>query len=603
MFKKIALALAAFFWVGPVSAVVPGTVASVNSIADLRTVSLADAALHPSIIVTDYYGTSSGCPIQYKWNASDSTADNGGSIINPTGNVGAGRWNLNLPPKSPVHSCVFGIVADNTPGAGGGTNYATQMQALMTWANTSGPNWVHIDGKRDKCIRVDTTLIPGEGLIVEGDGALNITGGNSYGTCISFQNTGYLFALQTPYPGLGTTPFQGPQFRDFTMLIIGGTSAGGCIQLNSIAGGFTDDTTSQQPIIQPQFKNLYCSMQQLNNTAKIGFQCSKCTEGSATGVTAFGGNIGFDIEGSENFAVIGPGRVSGTFGPSIKFQAHNTFGNSNSVSDMQLLGFAAFGQTVDSMIYNASRSSLITNNVFENLTGAPNPLSVIHLSASCLTASITSNKITVSSTNWLLVDGVCSTLSAYGNGNYGVGLSTAKFLQGKYKYNDAVNSVLSHYGNGVSMDSGWPFNTKNAYDQALPYGVQQIWSPDYYGLLGSAGHGSNEIPVEGAFTFPVTGSGNFLEFIPNRGPLPVGTFDIQIRAWQTNGTGSITCQLTDNGVLVGSPLAASLTIAPKWFTLAFNQVISTSAGVRCWDTGGSSAGNPSMLNLIKLVHH
>src|SRR5258706_12486238 len=75
----------------------------VESIAILRGVTSSAAATMGNVQVQDYYGTSQGCPIQYHWSASSNEQDNGGSVINPAGNIGNGRWLLSLPLKSPVH--------------------------------------------------------------------------------------------------------------------------------------------------------------------------------------------------------------------------------------------------------------------------------------------------------------------------------------------------------------------------------------------------------------------------------------------------------------------------------------------------------------------
>jgi hypothetical protein len=135
-------------WAGNNPANMPVT----PTIASLRAIPVAAATLYPNIQVQDYYGTGSGCPIQYKWNAADSTADDSGAIINPTGNVGAGRWNLNLPPASPLHSCVYGVKIDVPfPNSGGGTDQKTQLGASGFKARLLHPDQFYYlsTGRRD----------------------------------------------------------------------------------------------------------------------------------------------------------------------------------------------------------------------------------------------------------------------------------------------------------------------------------------------------------------------------------------------------------------------------------------------------------------------
>jgi hypothetical protein len=580
----------------------PSNIPIIGTIAALRAIEVTAATIHHNIQVQDYYGTSSGCPIQYKWNASDTATDNGGAVINPSGNAGAGRWNLNLPAGSPVHSCVFGIVADVTPNTGVGTDQSKRMQALLSWANSLGSNWVHIDGNRNKCIRINTPLNPGQGQIIEGDGEVNATGSISYGTCISYLgSTGYTFLVQTPHFGSGTVPYESPKFRDFTILYASpDTGSGGCVQLNSIAGGFTDTSASQQPLVHPQFKNIYCSLPVVKGSTKIGFQCSKCIDGVADQVSVFGGNVGFDLEGSENFTVRGPGSVTATFGPNIKLVSRGTFGNNNQVSNMQLLGPINLGQAVDSIIYDAARSSSLENNFLESLNGTPITSSV-HL-FNGFTAGIYNNAVTVSAIPWLTVDGVYNNITAYGNGGYGASIGAAIFHAGKYFYNKDVQSVLSHFGNGQNGDGGWPFNTVFPTDQILPPRTEGIWSPNYQGL-SSNGYGLQEFPIRSAFTLPVVGAGNFLEFNINKVPSPRGVFDLQIHAWQNSGTGQITCQIEDGGSLVGNPIAKRITSSAQWYNLSFSQTVTTGAGSRCWNTGTGTTGNPLFLGQINLVDH
>lgn len=600
-------ALLAFSLSLPAWAENPANIPVVGTIAALKAIPIAAAPQSPNIQVQDYYGTSSNCSIQYKWNASDSRADNGGAIINPIGNTGNGRWNLNLPLSSPVHSCVFGVKVDSPAAVGTGTDNTTQMQALLDWAALYGPNRVHLDSIPGFCIKIASHITPSQGEIIEGDGMGDTNAIVNSGSCLNYTGIPgsggeYAIQLQTPYPGHGTTNFESPKFRDFSINYFSSdTNPGGCVQLNSIAGGFTDDTTSQQPLQHPEFSHIFCLMRSVNNSAKIGFQCSKCVDGFYDTVKTFGGLNGLDIEGSENIRIAG-GTVVDTFGSNIVAKRQGTFGQNLSIVNMQLLGPNPFGQTVDSLIYDNANSSLIQNNFLENFPGVPLNCQ-IHL-VSGFTAGIIDNATTASSaTNWLCVDTVYNNITAYGNGAYGVIMGAAKFSAGNSLLNTSVQQVLSHWGNGVSGDEGWPFNSKSGLDQIFAPKVEAIYSPDYTGLT-SAGYGTAEIPVNSIYTFPVTGSGaNALQWTNNRLPAPTGTFDLQIHAWQKTGAGEITCQLTDGGTAVGSSHAFTLTAAPQWLTWVANQAVSTGAGVTCWNTGTGTSVNPAMLQMIQITDH
>lgn len=612
--KKIRIISKLLFLI-TVAAAVPALAASNQSnmpvtatITALRGIPTAAAPkLYPNIQVQDYYGTGTGCPIQYAWSPSSSVADDGGYAIklNDTGG-GSGRYLLNIPPNSPWHSCWYGIKVDSPAATGTGTDNATQLAALYAGAHNYGPNWVHLDSSLGNCIRSSSILNPLEGEITTGDGDGDSNSVTNTGSCVSYTGIpgsggAYVFTTQSQLTGIGTTPFQAPKFRNFTINYFStDTNPGGCIQLNSIAGGFTDDATSQQPMIHPEVNHVRCVLRSINNSAKIGFQCSKCVDGTYDTATVFGGNIGFDLEGFENPEIRG-GQVADTFGPDIYFERHGTFGQINSVHDVQILSPANFGQTVDSLVYDDARESTIRDNFFEQLGGVTVSC-YVHVGGG-FNAGVYNNSWTGTTTNSLCVDGTFNNLQSMNNGGAGGVISAAKFLAGNYYYGSGtLRSILTHSGNGVSGDEGWPFNSVNGLDTILPAGTEAIYTANTSGL-GPLGYGASEIPVNAIFTLPITGSTHYLEGIINRIPSPTGTFDMKIQAAQTTSTGQLTCQLEDGGSLVGSPLTVSLTAAFAWTTLAFDQVISTSGGWRCYNSGTGTAMNPALIAQIQLVDH
>lgn len=90
--------------------------AVIDNIADLRALGIAGAVFTP-IFVEGYYAVGDGGGGNFFWDASNSSADNGGTIINPTGNAGNGRWvrittNSNIP--SVIDARWFGFVGDGS---------------------------------------------------------------------------------------------------------------------------------------------------------------------------------------------------------------------------------------------------------------------------------------------------------------------------------------------------------------------------------------------------------------------------------------------------------------------------------------------------------
>lgn len=581
-----------------------GVLTPLPSITALRAMPTILAPAFPNVVVTSYYaGGAAGCPIPYQWNSADSHADNGGGVIklNDTGGA-SGRFDLSAP--SPTHSCYFGVKIDSSP-AGTGTDNLTQAQAWLDWTGSTGPNVAYLDSAQGFCMRVSAHLTPAQGEIIKGDGQGDTNATVGTGSCINYTGIPggageWVLQLQTPFPGLGTTPFQSPKFENLSIYYFStDTNPGGCIQLNSIAGGFTDAVDSQQPLIGPEIKNVYCSLRNLNNSAKIGIQISKARDGVLDGDTVFGGLNGFDLEGVENTRIQGCA-VTATFGSEIVLRRRGTFGNNTTIQNCQLLSLGDWGQTVDSILYDDARSSLVENTLFENFSATITLTSQIHLVGGFV-AGLYDNVMTGGGTNWLLVDGTYNNITAYGNGGYGVGFAQAKFLAGNYWYPSGLRSILAHSGNGTSGDEGWPFNSLNGLDTILPSGVYGVWSANVSGLANT-GWGASEVPVNSIFTFPNTGSSgsNYLESLINVLPAPIGTFNLRIQAAQTTGTGQLTCQITDNGALVGASVAQNITVNMTWYYLAFAQAVTTNGGWRCWNTGTGTALNPALLKQVQI---
>lgn len=584
-----AICFLSFSTVAPAIAAAPPAVNVVGSVALLKAnITAVQAAYMSSVTVTSYYGTLNNCPISYVWNASDSRTDDGGAIINPTGNGGNGRWNLNLPPNSPVHSCMYGIkidspVTDLTPT----TDNSTQLQRMLNWAYTYGPNAVFFDAKKGFCIGYSTTLAPNEGEVLQGGGTQQYGGLNPSNSCLLFPYTtvGYAIALQTPYPGHGTTPFESPKFRDFTVNMRGATTAaGGCIQLNSIAGGFTDDTASQQPVIHPEVSGVVCNMGSNANNLQIGFQCSKCADGAVTRFDSYFGYQGVDLEGSENIDIYN-GRITDTVGPMVLFTSHGTFGNNDSLHNYQLLNFANFGQSVDSWVLDGARSSEVYNNFLEN-SALPDAdiTAALHASGGFI-HSYHDNKITIGATiPWINLETNYNNLTAFNNGGYGAVIHAGLFPAGNYFYTTGVRQILTHYGNGVNGDNGWPSNSIPDAIRDTGYNALAVWTPSTDGLLAT-GIGATEVPALNRFTFSgTTGSGNFLSWTnPSNGPLITGSRSAQIFA---AGTGTLTCQPTDGGSLVGSPQTFSMTTSQQIFSETATSA-STYYGLQCFAASGA----------------
>lgn len=156
-----------------------GSTAGVVSIADLR---LITGSVDGEIItLAGYYAEADGGGGQFVWNAASTTADNGGTIIAPTG-VPIGRWYRLY--TYPVSVKWFGAKGDNS------TDDSTAIQNAMTFAKTGSlyfPAGVYV---------VKTTLVLDSPYIkIVGDGMFETEiywQASSAGTLFSFTTGNYV---------------------------------------------------------------------------------------------------------------------------------------------------------------------------------------------------------------------------------------------------------------------------------------------------------------------------------------------------------------------------------------------------------------------------
>src|SRR5215510_540326 len=89
----------------------PVVESSVDTIAELRTL---PGGAFEHVMVNGYYSAGDGGGGIFRWNGTDATTDNGGTIITPTGSVSAGRWNRMYDQASALNVRWFGVRGDTT---------------------------------------------------------------------------------------------------------------------------------------------------------------------------------------------------------------------------------------------------------------------------------------------------------------------------------------------------------------------------------------------------------------------------------------------------------------------------------------------------------
>jgi hypothetical protein len=100
----------------------------VGTIAALKAASVSGVVSGDPIMLRGYYADADGGGGLFLWNATSTTADNGGTVIQVTG-VATGRWIRFVPNGSPLNARWFGAKGDNT---------GDDKAALQRWLDAGG---------------------------------------------------------------------------------------------------------------------------------------------------------------------------------------------------------------------------------------------------------------------------------------------------------------------------------------------------------------------------------------------------------------------------------------------------------------------------------
>jgi hypothetical protein len=103
-----------------------------------------------------------------------------------------------------------------------------------------------------------------------------------------------------------------------------------------------------------------------------------------------------------------------------------------------------------------------------------------------------------------------------------------------------------------------------------------VFSPNLDGL-NTDFLGPTALVVQGAFTFPTTGAGNYLDFGNTDKAQPKGTLKLFVFASSASSS-NIHSGITDAGALVGFLQSQALTPTPSWYEVNSGASMTTGGG-------------------------
>lgn len=203
MMKRIFAALLALAaMLAPASAAFsPATPITVPTIAALRNIPAAAATQFPSVFVLGYYAQGDfGGPEQYTWSSASTATDDACTVINPTGNLGPGRFVLSWSTSLSVKAC--GAHGD------GVTSDRNAIQACVTavgaLANPQGQctfpsgKYAFVGGTDAKILVPNNVTISGSSLNTS---IIVVTGSGPIVNMLEFDNPGNNYVTDMGFIG------------------------------------------------------------------------------------------------------------------------------------------------------------------------------------------------------------------------------------------------------------------------------------------------------------------------------------------------------------------------------------------------------------------
>ena len=554
----------------------PANLPAVANIATLRKIPVLGGPQFPIVYVESYATLGDGGEGIFAWSASTSSADNIGTIINPTGNGGNGRWLRQF--DGPLHDLWFGVVAD------GSTDDTAALQACEDAANALNIRQIFYPARPHA--RVTTTGITTYAGIQHTGAGMQldpILAGGSYNQGPStILNTGNVnaFVFTTPQAAMGGGGIQSPCWRDMSIICSSSSGQACGIQLNQISGGF-DANPSQHPIEGCLIERCAILVNARFNSFCV--QWSKVFNSTIRDCFFFGGDYTVWLTGSDNCGIYNNHLDNCTINL-IRADSNGTFGNMIWIRDNTL---SSPYTNSAGHIATSYRIAYIQDNYFECQS---NGLSYgININGGAGNIVITNNEMDVpisACANWLTCTTTLLSLKADNNFNANTSLGPALFNSGNgHRLLNNGTAVIITGGNNYNRSIGLPFITNNQLQPLNNLDIpvagigSVIWdiSPNTYGggLTGSGSYDANVTAANGAYRLPAAAfPGTQIQI----GAQSItATTDVWVKAYCATAR---TLSVSYNGTTYTASINST---TAKWFNMTSNIAVTGLTQMTLWN--------------------
>lgn len=564
----------------------PANLPTVATLALLRVIPAAAADQYGCIYLEGYATLNDGGQGVWVWSSSSTATDNTGTIVNPTGNGGNGRWLRQF--TGPLIDLWFGVVADGT------TDNTTALQNVENAANALSLPIYYPTQPKERVISGSLTTYAGIRHFGDGINMVGFSQGvlSGYPGSHIYMKTGttpvFVFQASTGV----VTALSAPSWSNMNI----SNNGGGGIVLNSAAGGFTDDLTSQAAQENFICENVFFY---LGGGVSQAIGIYKVFNSKISGCFMSGGTYNILAQGSDNLEITRNNFENATTYELNAIAAGTTFGNMVWIRDNV---FSAPIAGASGQVSSTYRQIFIEDNFFEPETGITVGNIVL---GSGFSFKVTGNDFSESGAvpNWLVVTGVWANITISGNTTVAGTLPPALFNNGLglQALDSSGHATIMNIGQNYERNSGIPFATTflGPVSEGPPISGTPYWTFNPFNCVPAGTYSTSLMVTGNRYVIPaLAGTASLVQFNSAFLNPVTDTVDVWVCAWSPVNTQTLS--VVFGGVTYTQALGTNPD-NPGWYKVvsAVAVVAVTSIQVYNADTVNGGVANVYQIKVVK----